>query len=228
MTDRWTERLSAYLDGELDSAERAEFEAHLEECDECRITLQKLRGVVGWAQTYQGSEPVRDIWPAIASEARKSPRAVVNLNAEREQRATRNRFTVPQLIAAGISLLVVGSGSWAVARSTAPQDRIAAVIDVSAPPEGFAVEAAIHAAQTYGPAIADLERVLLEGESVLDTATVRVLREKLAIIDRAMAEAQEALAEDPASGYLIDHYTGMMRKKLSVLRSVARRVQAET
>jgi hypothetical protein len=168
------------------------------------------------------------VWPDVAAEIRKSPHAVVSLNVEREARTSRHRFTIPQLIAAGISLLAVGSGSWWVARSTAPEDRIAAVIDVSAPPEGFAVAAAIHAAQTYGPAIADLERVLLEEESTLDTATVRVLREKLAIIDRAMAEAQEALARDPNSGYLSDHYTGMMRKKLSVLRSVARRMQAET
>ena len=70
--------------------------------------------------------------------------------------------------------------------------------------------------------------MLLEEESNLDTSTVRVLREKLEIIDNAMDEAQQALARDPNSGYLIDHYTGMMRKKLSVLRSVARRVQAQT
>ena len=29
MTDKWTEQLSAYLDGELDSADRAKLEAHL-------------------------------------------------------------------------------------------------------------------------------------------------------------------------------------------------------
>ncbi len=228
MTDKWTDSLSAYLDDELDSVDCAALEAHLEECEECRAALKQLRGVVGWAQGYSGSEPKRDVWPDVASEIRKTQRAVVNLGAEREARSTRRRFSMPQLIAAGISLLVVGSGSYMVARSTVPEDRIAAVIDVSAPPEGFAVAAAINAAQTYGPAIADLERVLLEEESGLDTATVRVLREKLAIIDRAMTEAQEALANDPNSGYLIDHYTGMMRKKLSVLRTVARRVQAES
>jgi anti-sigma factor RsiW len=228
MTDKWAERLSAYLDGELDSVDRAALEAHLEECDECQAALKQLRGVVGWAQAYTGREPNRDVWPEIAGEIRKSQRAVVNLSTERKRRASRRRFTIPQLIAAGISLLVVGSGSWFVARSTVPEDRLVAVMDVSAPPEGITVAAAIHAAQTYGPAIADLERVLLEEESTLDTATVRVLREKLAIIDNAMAEAQEALARDPNSGYLVDHYTGMMRKKLTVLRRVARRVRAET
>ena len=228
MTDKWTDRLSDYLDGELDSVDKAALEVHLESCDECSSALEQMTGVLGWAQTYQGSEPERDVWPAIAEEIRKSPSAMVNLAAERESRSSARRFTLPMVLAASISLLVVGTGSWWVARATAPEDRIAAVIDVSGPAEGFSVAAAIHAAHTYGPAIADLERVLLQEQSTLDTSTVRVVREKLAIIDRAMSEAQEALAEDPNSGYLIDHYTGMMRKKLSVLRSVARRAQAET
>jgi anti-sigma factor RsiW len=228
MTDKWTVQLSAYLDGELDSVDRAALEAHLASCDECRVAVEQLRGVVGWAQAYQGSNPQRDVWPQIAGEIRKSPQAAIKLGAEREARSWWRRLTVPQAVAAAVSLLLVGSGSWWVARATAPRDRIAAVIDVSAPPEGFTVAAAIHAAKTYGPAIADLERFLLSEQTTLDTATVRVLREKLAIIDRAMAEAQDALAQDPNSGYLIDHYTEMMRKKLSVLRAVARRAEAET
>lgn len=228
MTDKWTDQLSAYLDGDLDSKDRAALEVHLAECDECAAVLEQLRGVVGWAQTYSGSEPERDVWPAVAGEIRKSPRGVVNLAAEREQRSTGRRFSLPLALAATVSFLVVGSGSWWLARATVPENRIAAVIDVSAPEEGFSVAAAIHAAQTYGPAIADLERMLLAEPSTLDTSTVRVLREKLAMIDRAMAEAQEALARDPGSAYLSEHYTGMMRKKLTVLRAVARRVEAET
>jgi anti-sigma factor RsiW len=228
MTDKWTDQLSAYLDGELDSVDRAALEAHLEQCDECRSSLNQLKGVVGWAQAYQGSEPERDVWPDMVGEIRKSPRAMVNLTTERETRSSARRLTIPMALAASIGLLAVGSGSWWLARATAPEDRIASVIDVSAPAEGVSVASAIHAAQTYGPAIADLERMLFAEQSTLDTSTVRVLREKLAIIDRAMAEAQAALAEDPNSGYLIDHYRGMMRKKLSVLRSVARRSQSET
>jgi len=228
MTDKWTDQLSAYLDGELDSVDRAALEAHLGKCEECAAALKQLRGVVGWAQAYSGSEPERDVWPAIAGEIRKSPRGVVNLATVREERDSRRRLRLPMAFAASLSLLAVGSGSWWLARVTAPDDRIAAVIDVSAPAEGFAVAAAIHAAQTYGPAIADLEKLLLVEQGTLDTATVRVLREKLAIIDRAMAEAREALAQDPNSEYLVDHYTGMMRKKLTVLRTIARRVQAET
>ena len=64
--------------------------------------------------------------------------------------------------------------------------------------------------------------MLVEQENTLDSSTVTVLQEKLAIIDRALGEAQEALAQDPGSDYLADHYTGMMKKKLAVLRAAAR------
>ena len=56
MTDKWTDRLSAYLDGELDSVDRAALEAHLEQCDECRDALKQLNGVVGWAQAYRANQ----------------------------------------------------------------------------------------------------------------------------------------------------------------------------
>lgn len=226
MSDIWTDQLSAYLDGDLDPEDQSGLENHLEGCDECQKALKELRGVVGWARTYEGSEPERDVWPAVSEEIRKSDRAVVDLGATRNANLIRGRFRLPQAIAAVLSLLIVGSGGWWFARSLAPQDRIAAMIDPSPPAEGLSVATAIHAAQTYGPAIADLERVLMEGQGILDTSTVRVLRERLAVIDRAMQEAREALVQDPNSGYLVDHYTDMMRKKLNVLRTVARRAGA--
>ena len=35
MTDKWTDQLSAYVDGELESVDREALDAHLVECDEC-------------------------------------------------------------------------------------------------------------------------------------------------------------------------------------------------
>lgn len=226
MSDKWTDLLSAYLDGELEPAAQKDLEAHLELCDECRSAVAELRGVVGWARAYEGSDPERDVWPDIAGEIRKSTRAVVDLSAARNAKSGRRRFWLPQAVAAVLGLLVVGSGGLWLARSFTPPDRIAVLVDPAQPAEGLNVATAIHAAQTYGPAIADLERVLMEGQGILDTSTVRVLQERLAIIDQAMEEAREALVQDPNSGYLVDHYTDMMRKKLSVLRTVARRAGA--
>lgn len=220
MSDQWTDRLSPYLDGELSQEERGDLERHLETCDECKTALEQLQRVVNWAGSYAGRAPSRDPWPHIASAIGRARPGVVSL----ANRRVRGRFfRMPQALAAGIALLLVGTGSWWIARATAPENQMATVIDVSSSEAGVRVAAAIHAAQKYGPAIAELERALSDQQDSLDAATVKVLREQLAIIDRALAEAQEALARDPSSDFLVDHYTGMMKKKLTVLRAATRR-----
>ena len=73
----------------------------------------------------------------------------------------------------------------------------------------------------YGAAIADLERVIEDNRAQLDTATVRIIEENLMIIDRAIAQARRALADDPASSYLNEYLAGTMRQKLEFLRQAA-------
>ena len=227
MNDKWTEQLSAYLDGELSAAKRADLEQHLESCDECRTALQQLRGVVTWAADFEGREPANDVWPQIAAVIGDTPSGVVKLDARRRS-PKRFVLSIPQSLAAAIALAVVGAGGWSLARLTAPESQMAAVIDISVPDAGATVMATIAVAQKYGPAISDLERVLLQESGTLDSTTVRVLRQQLAIIDRALTEAQEALARDPASDFLAGHYTGMMKKKLNVLRQAARKVEVSS
>jgi len=227
MNDKWTAQLSAYLDGELSADERTDLEQHLESCDTCRADLQQLKGVVGWAADYEGPEPANDVWPQISAAISDTPSGVVNL-ARRRKAQRRVSLSVLQALAASLVLAAVGVGGWSLARLTTPESQMAAVIDISAPEAGATVTATIAVAQKYGPAISDLERMLLDEQQVLDSTTVRVLREQLAIIDRALAEAQEALAQDPASDFLADHYTGMMKKKLNVLRQAARTVEVSS
>ncbi len=227
MNDKWTAQLSAYLDGELTADKRTDLERHVESCDECRTALQQLRGVVTWAADFEGREPANDVWPQIAAVIGDTPSGVVKLDARRRS-PKHFALSIPQSLAAAIALAVVGAGGWSLARLTAPESQMAAVIDISAPDAGATVMATIAVAQKYGPAISDLERVLLQENGTLDSTTVRVLRQQLAIIDRALTEAQEALARDPASHFLADHYTGMMKKKLNVLRQAARNVEVSS
>ena len=222
MADNWTNQLSAYIDGEMSAAERNDLERHLGACSECRTALGQLKALVSWARAYQGREPESDAWPGVAAAIKRSPRAIADLGAARVAKSRLRRLRVPQALAAGIVLAIVAAGSWWIARATAPRDRFAAAIDVSAAGAGTAIGAAIHAARSYGPAIAELERALFLEQGTLDSSTVRVVRHKLAIIDRALAEAGEALERDPNSDYLADHFAGMMKKKLTVLRAAAR------
>jgi hypothetical protein len=70
----------------------------------------------------------------------------------------------------------------------------------------------------YDVTVAELERVLAEGRGQLDSSTVRVLEQNLAIINRAVEQARRAVAADPANPYLRSHLTATMRRKADFLR----------
>jgi anti-sigma factor RsiW len=231
MTDRWTDRLSEYLDGDLAAPERAELETHISLCEECADTLEALRAVAERAQHLETPALTEDLWPGI--EAR--------IGAESRPRIFRIRpnafrFTVslPQAAAAALALTLLSGGAMWWAMRTGPL----------APPKGGAVATQTPGATTpatltagaasapgaavnqfagfdathYDTAIADLERMLTEHRSQLDTSTVRVVEQNLVIIDHAIEQARRALAADPASPYLNGHLAQQLKLKLDLLR----------
>lgn len=221
MTDRWTELLSDYLDGELGAGEQAALEAHLPTCADCRAVLADLRRVVERAQVADRRGPDRDLWPGIAA------RIGAGAPAGRGIAARRWSFSLPQLAAAAVLLMTLSGGTvWLInAPGRAPASPTAGLVS---PATGApaAINAGTRASRSYADAVADLERVLAGGQAQLDTATVRVIQENLAAIDRAIAQAQGALAADPANLYLNTHLAQTMRRKLDLLRHAATLVQA--
>ncbi len=212
MNDEWTDRLSEYVDEELGAEERVRLEEHLAGCAECRTAVAQLRGIKSWAHSYQGRAPRAGVWARIEDEIR------ARRGAHRIE-PRRRAYRIPYAAAAALALLLVGGGGWWLGRATAPEANLP-VVATFQPTAGVASGKAVLAAERYGAAIAQLERALFEGEE-LDSVTVRVLQDKLMIIDRAIGEAREALGRDPSSAYLADHYAGMMRTKLTLLRNAA-------
>ena len=211
MNDQWTDRLSEYLDGELDTQERVALEAHLSGCAECRATLDELRRVVERAKALEDRPPRVDLWPGVAE--RIGSGKVVDLPT---RRARRFSFSVPQLIAASIALaLMSGGGMWLALHRGTPGTGLAQESG-SDMPASYAVNARWEIQTDI--AIAELQEALTHNEAQLDTATVRVVRQNLAVIDRAIAEAQTALKRDPNSGYLRLHLANTMRQKIELLR----------
>ncbi|HWN18214.1 MAG TPA: zf-HC2 domain-containing protein [Gemmatimonadales bacterium] len=216
MTDRWMDRLSEYLDGELPTTDRAALEAHLETCSDCSALLADLRRVVDRAQGVEEYLPKRDLWPGIASRIGATPAAAPQI-------ARRWSFSMPQLAAAAIFLMTLSGGTVWLLRSSALSPTTGPVATAPAPTLApVTVNAPGNSAsQSYSAAIADLERVLAGGRGRLDTTTVRVIEQNLAAIDRAIAQAQQALMADPANLYLNTHLAETMRRKLDLLRQAA-------
>lgn len=212
MTDHWTDRLSEYLDGELAPAERTALEAHLASCGGCRTTLEELRHVTMRARALDDRPPEADLWPAIADQI-----GVVSLAARAERARRRFSFTVPQLAAASVALaLVSGGGAWLLSQ----RETVATTPVVSTTPPA-AYSSAYASDARYAGQVAALERALESGRGRLDTGTVRVIEKNLGIIDRAIRDAQSALAGDPANAYLNLHLAQEMRRKLELLRQAA-------
>jgi hypothetical protein len=220
MSDQWTDRLSEYLDGDLTEAERAAVEAHLEDCRECAETLAGLRRIVMRARSLEDRPPAHDLWSGIAKRIGAPERI------EAAPRRRRIAFSVPQLLAAGIALAVLSGGSVWLLRSSPSS---VAVQPTPGPQNGAAItHVGLTTVKGYDAAVNDLEQVLAQGRGKLDTATVRILEQNLAIIDRAIAQARQAVAADSANLYLNSHLAETMRRKIDLLRQAATLVSAES
>jgi hypothetical protein len=79
----------------------------------------------------------------------------------------------------------------------------------------------------YDAAVADLEKAVKNGRGRLDKATIDIVEHNLQIIDQAIAQASDALAADPANGYLSGHLIEARRRKLDLLRRAAALAEAD-
>lgn len=231
--DRWTDRLSEYIDDGLTPAERAGVEAHLGECAACRLVLAELGGVVARAQRVADRPPPGDLWPAIAARigapaSRAEPAPVVRPIRS----ARRLAFSVPQLAAAALVVLVLGgTGGWLAAPLlTDPHPAAAPLPPMALPatPAATAVTSAGGQSRAVTSAIEELEAALAAGRDRLAPSTIRTLEANLATIDTAIAEAQRAVAADPGNAYLQTHLADIVRRKVTLLQHAATLAAAQT
>ena len=225
--DTWTDKLSEYIDGDLDAGTTAALEQHLSVCDDCRHIVAELRMVVTAAGSLQDSAPAKDLWSVIAraieTPAHNLDTVVIDLAKRRAQSVTqapRHSLTLtwPQLAAAAVILLAIGGALVTQLRpatqtAAAGRDTPTTVInaaDTRALPMGG-----------YDAAIRELEDAAARTEGTLDPETIRVLEQSMKTIDKAIDDARAALASDPANPYLNKHLDRTMKQKLELLQRAA-------
>ena len=243
MTDPWIDRLSEYLDEDLSPRDRAACDVHLRTCTECAGALEELRGVLVQARSIPNRAPAEDLWPGIAARL-DTPAVAFPSERARGGFGRRFAFTLPQLAAAGFVLALMSAGGMWLAMNRTPPVGPSTPATTPAPlaqrsaPEttGGATPARRETPETretatattatlagfdeerYADAVAELERVLHDHRAELDTSTVRILEQNLAIIDRATEQARRALLADPANPYLNNHLAEQMKKKIQLLQ----------
>jgi len=223
MTD-WIDRLSDFLDDDMSENERTELEAALEGDVELRRVLEELRVVRNAAASLPGHSPEFDLWPGIDSRISAEAAAADLASVNRTRR--RFSFTIPQLAAAAVTMLMLGSAGVWMAMNAGAGSQDGADPRTSATPSGQAgfVSSPVEEgpALSYEMAVRDLEEQLEIGRDRLDPSTVEALERSLVTIDRAIAQAQEALEADPASVYLNRHLADARTRKIRVLQQAAR------
>lgn len=245
----WADRLSAFLDGELDAGEHAEVDAHLSECGDCRQLLEELREVKRRAAGLGAVEPSRDLWGGIAAtvqapaaEVRSDDTRVIAFpgagagagagaqGAHPPSAPTWRRLSLSfsQLAAASLVLVAISSTvTWSALRARDGGGE--PVAETSAGAEGGAgggviapVSTEVEPPADLARELASLEDTLAAARDVLDPNTVRVLERNLGIIEQAIQDSQRALAQDPENDFLVEHLQRVYERKLEYLREAAR------
>jgi predicted nucleic acid-binding protein len=213
-TDPWVDRLSEYVDGDLDVAATRDLEAHLATCAECRATRDELVRVVTRARRVGYRTPERDLWSRIEAQV-APPRAEASMTQIRPRHVTMSVWRLAA--AAAIVATLAGGLAWMVATSGGSAITVVADTTITTPttpvlpPSAFAVA-------SYREAAADLQRAFDAGRGTLRPETMRVIEENLRSIDVAIAQADSALRADPGSEYLNQYLAETMQRKLKLLR----------
>lgn len=229
MSDRWTDRLSEYLDDELGPEERRELAEHLAGCAACAAALVELRRVADRAAALGDRPPAADLWPGVAARIRgQESRREAEGGAQTEirprplseppRRLPVFSFTLPQLAAAGLAV-ALASAALVYAFSLGFERVFRGPDPAGEPPAVSAVSPAdSHQDTSYDAAIGELRGALAEGRAQLDSSTVRVLEQNLALIEESIDQSRRALAADPGNPYLREHLQETMRRKLELLQ----------
>jgi tetratricopeptide (TPR) repeat protein len=148
------------------------------------------------------------LWPSIAGR-------IGQARPERRSDTTSRRFsfTLPQLVAASLALMLASGGMVWLARLGGP--------GTDFPPATASIRPANFADRVYQQAVDDLQRTLDAGRDKLDPQTVRILEQNLSAIDAAIVQCREALEADPANLYLNTYLAEARTRKLDLLRRAA-------
>jgi len=242
MSEHVSDHLSDYLDDELGASQRAAVDAHLRACAACVAELEDLRRVVTHAAAMieLDAPPVHDLWTGIRARIDTSRAGVTPFRAgttnPNPEPGTRNRepldarrrrisLSIAQLATAAVLLMALsGTAAWLL-RGRAPVATMSGsgVIQAEVEPRASSIDVrpVNFADAQYDAAVVDLERTLQDRRNDLNPRTVEILERNLKLIDAAIAQARQALDEDPGNTYLNRHLVDSRRRKLDLLRRAA-------
>lgn len=209
--ERYDDLLEDYMDGARASSRpgderRAAFELHLAGCARCQGLVADFTSIRRTASTLEEHVPPPRLWAAIASSIQERER----WPWWRRPLAGGFPAWVPLAAAASLAILIAGA-TWFGLQTPAPGTTQQGA---AAPGDATTVAAEEH----YNEAIAGLQHLAASQDASLDPGTRAVLRENLAVLDRAIDESRAALADEPANTLAQESLLDALDTKVALLQ----------
>lgn len=224
--------ITDYVDGILDTRERAEIDSHLDSCVACRRLVDDLREIKGVAASLDLREPPIRSWTRLEraikleAELRQSMESAQRSPTRWTQRALRSTSARGWLAAAAALVVATVVGLKFMPAGTRQTARPPAVDTAQAAPETAAATVAAQSVETelrqaedhYEKAIKGLEQIANAEQGVFDPRTAATLRKNLAVIDQAIGESRAALRAEPASEPAQESLLENFKSKIALLQ----------
>lgn len=169
------------------------------------------------AKLPRAIQPPDEAWTNIRSAIeRESVTPIAGVRSKSDVRFWQR----PAFLAAAAAALIVATSTTtmiALRRDAAPART---AVEAPARPSNAFVQFAARE-NNYIATANQLEAVIESSQSTLSPETIAKLKRSIAIIDAAILEARQALAEDPANRDLLEMLTSSYDKKLDLLRRSA-------
>jgi len=215
-----TERLSAFVDGELAPAEAAVVRTHAASCAACTAALADLRALVKNARALDVPEPPPTLWPSIEGALDRRERfGWLTLSNWKP-------FAVGAMAGAVAVVLVVFALPLLRARPETPVASAPPETPSAAPADPLLNEAEAEFAQAaaaYERSIAKL-RTLLEREEARWSPQERGrMAERLARLDEAIASSRELARRTPGDSAGNEQLFAAYQQKIAFLAAAVHR-----
>jgi hypothetical protein len=205
-------QLSAYVDGALSAAERAEIAGHLDRCAACRGVARDLERVRAVARELGPMRPPDHIWLEIAGQVHAAAAP-----APKPAAVPARRPVVWQWVGLAAMLVIVTMAVYFVVREPAVAPG-AGNAGQDAAVQAVADELRL-AMQHYDNAIVKLEALTKTNSGAIDPVIAATLQKNLAVVDAAIAESRVAVTNNPDSESARESLFEALRRKVGVLQA---------